>query len=123
MGIQNWSDEITVVELSDDPQFTDDLSGLIETLAEAPRDVVLNFAAVGFVNSSNLSLLLRLRKAVLSAQRRIVVCDVNSQVWGIFVVTGLEKIFEFTSDIATALATLQLAGAADADLQDSPDRQ
>ena len=25
MAIQNWSDEIVVVELSDDPQFTDDL--------------------------------------------------------------------------------------------------
>ena len=122
MGIQNWSDEITVVELSDDPQFTDDLSGLMETLASAPRDVVLNFAAVGFVNSSNLSLLLRLRKAVLSSRRRIVICDVNSQVWGIFVVTGLEKIFEFTGDIATALATLQLASAAGGDFQDSPDR-
>ena len=108
MGIQDWSDEITVVELGDDPQFTDELVGLTERLESKASDVVLNFSAVGFINSSNIALLLRLRKAMLGAGRRLIVCGVNADVWGVFVVTGLDKIFEFTNDIATALATLQL---------------
>ena len=29
MAIQNWSDDILVVELSDDPQFTDDVDSLL----------------------------------------------------------------------------------------------
>jgi len=47
---------------------------------------------------------------MISSKRRLILCEVNTQVWGVFMVTGLDKIFEFTNDIATALATLQLAG-------------
>jgi anti-anti-sigma regulatory factor len=42
----------------------------------------------------------------------LILCAVNTQVWGVFLVTGLEKIFEFTKDMSTALATLQLGDAA-----------
>jgi anti-anti-sigma factor len=109
MAIQNWSDDITVVELSDDPQFTDEVSSLMDRLEDKPTNVVLNCAALGFINSSNVAKLLRLRKQVLAVQKRLILCDVNTQVWGVFLVTGLDKIFEFTNDVATALATLQLA--------------
>ncbi|HOF18273.1 MAG TPA: STAS domain-containing protein [Phycisphaerae bacterium] len=109
MAIQNWSDEITVAELSDDPQFTDELGTLMEALESKPTDVVLNFSAVSFINSSNIARLLRLRKQMIASDRKLVLCDVNTQVWGVFLVTGLDKIFEFTNDIATALASLQLA--------------
>ena len=110
MGIQEWSDSILVVDLADDPQFADELSGALDRLEAEPRDVVLNFAAVSFINSSNVAKLLRVRKKVLSKERRLVLCNVNTQVWGVFLVTGLDKIFDFTNDISTALATLQLAG-------------
>ncbi len=110
MGIQDWSDEIVVVEAYDDPQFTDDFEALVEKLESTPSDVVLNFSAVSFINSSNVAHLLRLRKTMLAIDRKLILCDVSSNVWGVFVVTGLDKIFEFTNDIATALATLQLAG-------------
>jgi len=113
MTIQNWSDNITIVELHDDPQFTEDLDGLMDSVESNPTDVVLNFAAVGFINSSNVAKLLRIRKVMLAVDRRLVLCDVNAQVWGIFLVTGLDKIFEFTSDVAIALATLQMEMAAD----------
>jgi anti-anti-sigma factor len=109
MAIQQWSDQITVGELVDDPQFTEDITALAESLEVAPRDVVLHFSAVGFINSSDIALLLRLRKLVISAKRRLILCGVNPQVWGVFQVTGLDKILEFTNDIATALATVQLA--------------
>jgi len=109
MAIQDWSDDITVAELGDDPQFTEDMAALVDALGEKPKDVLLNFAAVGYVNSSNVARLLRLRKFVMSKRRRLVLCDVNTQVWGIFLVTGLDKIFEFTNDVATALTMMQLA--------------
>ena len=112
MPIQNWSDEIIVVELADDPQFTDELTNVMEALERKPQHVVLNFAAVGFINSSNVAKLLRLRKVVGAQERRLVLCEVNTQVWGVFLVTGLDKIFSFTNDISTALASLQLADGA-----------
>ena len=73
-----------------------------------PADIVLNLAAVSFINSSNVARLLRLRKQAMAANRRLLLCGVNTQVWGIFLVTGLDKIFGFTNDISTALATLQM---------------
>jgi stage II sporulation protein AA (anti-sigma F factor antagonist) len=97
-----------VVELADDPQFTDELTNLNDALESDPTNVVLNFASVGFINSSNVAQLLRLRKQVTAKNKRMIMCDVNTQVWGVFLVTGLDKIFDFTNDIATALATMQL---------------
>jgi anti-anti-sigma factor len=111
MTIQNWSDTITVVELTDDPQFSDELNALIESYEDRPCGVALNMSGVGFINSSNISKLLRLRKLILSRQRKLILAAVTTQVWGVFLVTGLEKIFEFTKDMSTALATLQLGGA------------
>ena len=108
MAIQEWSDEIVVVELADDPQFTDELTSVTDMIDKNPRHVVLNFNVVGFINSSNVAKLLRLRKAVSTNGRKLILCEVNTQVWGVFLVTGLDKIFDFTNDIATALATLQL---------------
>lgn len=110
MTIQNWSETITIAELADDPRFTDDLAGLTEALEVKLCDVVLNFAAVGFINSSNIARLLRLRKHMIANDRHLILCGVNTQVWGVFLVTGLDKIFKFTNDISTALATLQMSG-------------
>ena len=109
MAIQKWSDEITVVELGDDPEFTDELTNLTDSLDATPSDVVLNFAAVSFINSSNIAKLLRLRKQLINGGRKLLLCGVNTQVWGVFLVTGLDKIFELTNDISTALATLQMS--------------
>ncbi len=109
MPIQNWSDDIIVAELGDDPQFTDELNSLTDALEKNARHVVLNFAAVGFINSSNVAKLLRLRKVTGTQSRKLVLCEVNTQVWGVFLVTGLDKIFSFTNDISTALASLQLS--------------
>ncbi|MBN1942195.1 MAG: STAS domain-containing protein [Phycisphaerae bacterium] len=110
MAIQEWSDDILVAELGDDPQFTDELTALMDKLEAAPNHVVLNFAAVGFVNSSNIAQLLRLRKTMISTEKKLILCDVNTQVWGVLLVTGLDKIFEYTNDVSTALAMLQLGG-------------
>jgi anti-anti-sigma factor len=110
MSIQEWSETIRVVQLNDDPQFTEDLASLGDELEDRATNVVLNFSAVGFINSSNVARLLRLRKKMASVQKRLVLCEVSTQVWGIFLVTGLDKIFDFTKDVSTALAKVQLAG-------------
>ena len=115
MGIQKWSDKITIVELSDDPQFSDDIDALIDSLEAGPTDIVLNFAAVSLMNSSNVARLLRLRKMIMGKGRRLILCDINTQVWGVFLVTGLDKIYEVTGDVSTALTTLQLAAASGQD--------
>ena len=108
MAIQNWSDKIVVADLGEDPLFTDELSSLTDNLEGRASHVILNFAGVGFINSSNIAKLLRLRKQVASQKSRLILCGVNSLVFGVLLVTGLDKIFEFAGDVATALTTVQL---------------
>lgn len=112
MSIENWSDEIVVVELQDDPAFTDDVTALCEELnGRKDVDVVLNFAGINHVNSSNIAKLLKLRKKLITNKRRLVICGIETNVWGLFLVTGLDKVFEFADDVANGLATVQLNGA------------
>jgi anti-anti-sigma regulatory factor len=40
---------------------------------------------------------------------RLLLCNITTQVWGAFLVTGLDKIFELSDNVPTALATLQIA--------------
>jgi len=112
MPIQNWSDDILLVELSDDPQFTDDMTALFETVeGQKDLDVVLSFQNVNFLNSSNIAKLLKLRKIqTVSYHRKMKLCAINTHVWGVFLVTGLDKIFDVCDDVASAMMSLQLSG-------------
>jgi len=110
MPIQNWSEDVLLVELADDPQFTDDMQAVLDAVeANGQRDVVLNFSNVTFLNSSNIAKLLKLRKlVVVNNHRKLRLCCVSTHVWGVFLVTGLDKIFEVYDDVAIGLASLQL---------------
>lgn len=110
MPIENWSDNVLLVELTDDPQFTDDMTSVLEAVeAREDLDVVLNFQNVTFLNSSNIAKLLKLRKIVaVTRGRKLRICAVNTHVWGVFLVTGLDKIFDVYDDVASGLASLHL---------------
>jgi anti-anti-sigma factor len=108
MPIEKWSDQVSVIHLADDPQFTDDLDALEHRLGQGKSDAVLDFAAVHFINSSNLARLLKLRKRMNADGSKLVLCNVSTQVWGAFLVTGLDKVFEFSDNVMTALATVQI---------------
>ncbi len=110
MGVQQWSDNVIVADLSDDPQFTDDITAVIEQCTRDPRqDVLLNLSGVGYLNSSNIAHLLKLRKLVtMNNQRKMKLAGVSTQVWGVFLVTGLDRIFDFVDDVPSGLAALQM---------------
>ena len=110
MPIENWSDNVLLVELADDPQFTDDLTALLETVEQrSDLDVVLNFQNVTFLNSSNIAKLLKVRKIqTVNHQRKLKLCVVSTHVWGVFLVTGLDKIFDVCDDVASGIYSLQL---------------
>jgi anti-anti-sigma factor len=109
MSVENWSETIILAELQDDPAFTDDLN-VINEQAETNKklDVVLSFSGVNYLNSSNIAKLLRLRKQLISNSRQLKLCGVNTHVWGLFLVTGLEKVFTFCDDVAAGLASVQI---------------
>lgn len=111
MPVEQWSERVLLAELADDPQFTDDMLHLIEQCTQNPQfDVLLNFAGVSYLNSSNIAKLLKLRKLVtITNQRRLKLCGINRHVWGVFLVTGLDRIFELVEDVPSGLASLQMA--------------
>ena len=109
MPIQNWSENVLLGELSDDPQFTDDVDALLKNVEQRKDlDIVLNFQEVGFLNSSNIARLLKLRRVQVANHRKLKLCAVNTHVWGVFLVTGLDKIFEVYDDVGSGLASLAL---------------
>lgn len=109
MPIQQWSDDIILVDLSDEPQLSEELNELEEKLqTNTASHVLLDFGRVRVVNSSNLSQLLRIRKRVQENGKRLTLCRISDTVWSVLLITGLEKLFSFSQDLPTALASLQL---------------
>lgn len=106
-----WSDDILVSELSDEPALSEELSSVIDGVSErgvkSPH-VVLNFQNVSYIGSSNLAQLIRLRKLLKDAGRQMRICGVNDEIWSVFMVSGLDKVFRFSPDPLTALAGLQI---------------
>ena len=109
MGIQNWSENIILVDLPREPQIADELEAVTEIACnKGDCDVVLDFSSVDIITSSSISALLKLRKLLADCGHRLVFCNVAAATKGVFVVTGLDSIFEFVDDKFTALAGLQL---------------
>jgi len=111
MGIQNWSEDIILVDLPAEP----DLGEELKTITQMVRDrgdceVVVDFSKVDIVTSSSLSKLLRLKKLTSDCGHRLVFCNVAPATKGIFTVTGLDGIFEIVDDKFIALASLQMVG-------------
>lgn len=112
MPINEWSDDIMIAEMNDEPQFSEDMDGLMRRLDKAegsPPSVVVDMQAVTYLNSTNIAQLLKLRKSLINAGSRLRLCGLNDAVWSVLLITGLDKVFEFTDDVATSLASLQIA--------------
>jgi anti-anti-sigma factor len=106
----DWSESIIVSDLQDEPSFSEELTALNAGVEKRDDsvDVVLNLSEVSYVNSSNIAQLLRLRKALIEHDGRLKLAGVQDAVWSVMQLTGLEKVFEFAPDKATAIASLQL---------------
>ena len=111
MAIQEWSETIVVAELQDDPAFTDDLDTLNEQVqANAQLNIVLDFSNVSYLNSSNIARLIDLREAVVvNNHRKMILCNVGTHVWGIFLVSELHQVLEFADSVAMGLTTVQIS--------------
>ena len=110
MGIQNWEDNIVLVDLPREPQMSDELISVTEEVRDrGDCDVVIDFSDVDIVTSSSLSKLLRLRKLLTDCGHQLIFSNVAAATRGIFTVTGLEGMFEIVDDKFVALASLQVA--------------
>lgn len=121
MPITEWSDSIQIAELQNDPSFSEDMASLAAAFQRAAderksgradvrvRDAILDLRHVQFLNSSNIAQFLRVRKLAHLAGAQLRICSVSDRIWGILLATDLDRIFEFSEDVTTALAAMQMA--------------
>jgi len=110
----DWSDNIVIANLADEPALSDELSMICERIEKAGEGepvphAVLEFQEVSYVNSSNIAQLLRLRKNLEAHSRQLILSGVSDEVMSVLVVTGLNKVFSFAGDLLTAIASIQIA--------------
>jgi anti-anti-sigma factor len=109
MGIQNWSEDVILVDLPQEPEIGDELATVTDMVRDRGNcDVVIDFSSVDIVTSSSIAKLLKLRKLLVDCGHRLVFCSVAPATRGIFTVTGLDGIFELVDDKFVALASLQV---------------
>lgn len=109
--MQKWTERIWVLKLAAEPAFTEEMELLAQQVAQSPfvPHVVLDLSAIREMNSSNLSAVLRVRKMAVDGNAKLRIAAPNDTIWAVFLMTGLDKIFEFTPDVATALAGLKMS--------------
>ncbi len=112
----DWSDKIIICDLADEPSLSEELNALLARL-ENPSNaqhssVVVNMEDVTYLNSSNIAQMLRVRKALAAHDGRLKIAGTRDAVWSVMMLTGLDKVFDFAPDKATALASLQLESSA-----------
>ena len=110
MGIQNWSEEIVLVNLAKEPEMGNEIQTVTGMFNQnGGFDVVIDFADVDIITSSSIAKLLKLRNAMKNSSHQLVLSSVKPQTKQVFEVTGIENVFEFVGDQFLALAGLQLA--------------
>ena len=110
MPIQQRSERIWVVQLADEPALSEELHNVHAQASNADPapHLVIDLAAVRMVNSSNLAQLLRIRKLAIDRDSKLRLAAPTDSIWGVMLTTGLDKVFEFTQDVPTALASIQI---------------
>jgi anti-anti-sigma factor len=112
MGIQNWSEDVILVDLPTEPEMGEELVNVTSMVRDrGDCDVVIDFSEVDIVTSSSLSKMLKLRKLLTDCGHKLLFCGVAPATKGVFTVTGLDGVFEFVDDKFVALASLQIVNA------------
>jgi anti-sigma B factor antagonist len=80
------------------------LFGLVEE--DGRKKIVLDFANVEFLSSAALGKLITMNKKVAAAGGKLRLCNIRPDIYEVFAITRLNKLFEIKDDQAAALAGL-----------------
>ena len=109
MTLNQWDDSILILELSDEPDFSEDTDMTLAELNKAEDafpHIVIDLQNVINLNSSNLGALIEIKKLLKIKDRRMIICNVSDSIWSTMLATGLDQVFEFFEDTTIALASL-----------------
>ena len=106
MTLNQWDDNILILELLNEPDFSEDTDSLILKLQsenEIFSNVIIDLQNVSTLNSSNLGALIEIKKLLETKDKRMVICNISDSIWSTMLATGLDQVFEFIEDTTTAL--------------------
>ncbi|MDI6451450.1 STAS domain-containing protein [Anaerobaca lacustris] len=108
MSIQKWSDRMIFVELSAEPEASDELENLFRCVRDR-RDcaVVVDLSKVTVLTSTSLAMLLRLKKLLDGWEQPLLLCSVGYTTQGIISAIGLDGLFEVVPNQFDAFARVQ----------------
>ena len=108
MTIENWSEDVVIVNLAPGTDVSGELErGIGIARKRGDCDVLVDLAEVEVLNSSHMASLLRLRTFLQTCGHRLILCNVNPLTKGVLSATGLETAFEIRDDRAEAMAAMQ----------------
>ena len=90
-------------------QILDETSQIIGELIKnsKPRSIIIDFAGVKFFSSQMLGILIDAHKKLSAHDGDIVISGINPQLYRVFKITNLDKIFEFYPDAKTAISGIK----------------
>lgn len=109
MALNQWNDDILILELMNEPDFSEDTDTFLTKLqndgATYPH-AVIDLQNVTNLNSSNLGALIEIKKSLKAKNRRMIICNISDSIWSTMLATGLDQVFEFIENTPVALASL-----------------
>jgi anti-anti-sigma regulatory factor len=110
VGIQNFSENVLLITLPEQPQKGDEFEKVGKILSEeVDRDAVVDFSKVQMLTSGTLCALIILDRLLKGYGRLLVLCNVSPEIKHIFSLTGLVVVFEFAEDELAALQRIRIA--------------
>jgi anti-anti-sigma factor len=105
MGVQYWSENIILVNLSWKLQEHDELQSVMEMVHEqGDCNVVVDFSNVEVAGGTTFGQLLQLRQLLQDRGRRLFLSGVAPATRRVFTVARLHEVFDFVKDKFAALA-------------------
>ncbi len=109
MTLNQWNDDIIILELLDEPDFSEDTDSILGKLRgdeSSFQHVIVDLQNVHHLNSSNLGALIEVKKLLQPKSKRMIICNISDTIWSTMLATGLDQVFEFIENTPVALASL-----------------
>lgn len=108
MGIQNFSEDILLITLPEQPQYGDEIDIVNKMLSDSvDLDVMVDFSKVDILTSESICGLMILSKLLQGAERKLVLYNLPPSIKQIFERTGLVTVFDLANDELDARQHIQ----------------
>jgi anti-anti-sigma factor len=106
--IESLTGDITVFSVRGEPELGGELQAISEMIAgDIGGHVIVNFVCVDIIRSSSLTKLLKLRQALISRSRYIVLINIQPLTQSIMEITDLNRVFTIAANKEAGVSLIQ----------------